>query len=129
MKIKGIDMERCHLYSSIEDVEREYLNSSIFVLSSRYEGFGLVLVEAMACGLPVISFDCPCGPKDIIADGKEGLLIESGNVTAMAHGLMTLINDADMRRSMSEAARKNALRFNFIQIASEWTCLFESLSQ
>lgn len=129
VKDLGINTERCHLYGSVKDVKSEYLNSSIFVLSSRYEGFGLVLIEAMACGLPIVSFDCPCGPHDIVTNGKEGMLIENGNVMALAHGLITLINDEDMRKSMSETARTNALRFNFNQIADEWKCLFESMTQ
>ena len=87
MKELGIDDNRCHLYGPTTDIQQEYVNSSIFVFSSRFEGFGMVLVEAMACGLPVVSFDCPCGPKDIIKDGEDGILVENGNIKLFASSL------------------------------------------
>ena len=80
----GIEASRCHLNGPTTNIQLEYANSSLFVFSSRFEGFGMVLVEAMACGLPVVSFSCPCGPKDIIKDGEDGLLVENGNVDALA---------------------------------------------
>ena len=66
MKELGIDSSRCHLNGPTSNIQQEYANSSLFVFSSRFEGFGMVLVEAMSCGLPVVSFACPCGPKDIV---------------------------------------------------------------
>ena len=80
----GIDIDRCHLNGPVEDVVKVYQDSSIFILSSRFEGFGLVLVEAMACGLPVVSFDCPAGPDEIITDGVDGLIVPFGDVHALA---------------------------------------------
>ena len=71
----SVDPRRCHLNSSLVDVESEYLRSSILVQPSRTEGFGLVLVEAMACGLPVVAFDCENGPRSLIEDGEDGFLI------------------------------------------------------
>jgi glycosyltransferase involved in cell wall biosynthesis len=83
----SIDKTRCHLNSSVVDVESEYVNSSILVQPSRTEGFGLVLVEAMACGLPVISFDCENGPRSIITDGEDGFLIPPFDVESFANRL------------------------------------------
>ena len=118
MKALGIDDNRCHLNGPTSNVQHEYINSSIFVFSSRFEGFGMVLVEAMACGLPVVSFDCPCGPKDIIKDGEDGILVENGNIELLASSLSILINDESLRKSMSKAGQKNAQRFNIVHIAT-----------
>ena len=128
MKALGVDDNRCHLNGPTSNVQHEYINSSIFVFSSRFEGFGMVLVEAMACGLPVVSFDCPCGPKDIIKDGEDGILVENGNIELLASSLSILINDESLRKSMSKAGQKNAQRFNIVHIAEQWRDLFESLN-
>ena len=104
----GIDRSRCRLNGRTNDVESEYCSSSIFVLSSRFEGFGMVIVEAMACGLPVVSFDCPWGPRSIISNGEDGLLVESNNVVALADALSRLMGDEALRRSMSIAGQRNA---------------------
>ena len=122
-----IDRERCCLHARTDDVEKEYRISSIFVLSSRFEGFGMVLTEAMACGLPVVAFDCPWGPRSIIADGKDGLLVEKGNVKALADALARLMSDENLRRSMAEAGVRNVQRFSLNSIAGRWKSLFESL--
>ena len=122
----GIDTSRCHLNGTTADIEHEYINSSAFVFSSRFEGFGMVLVEAMSCGLPVVSFNCPCGPKDIVRGGS-GILVENGNVDALAEGLAQLMNDEALRRSMSKAGLENVKRFGIERIAEQWRHLFESV--
>ena len=121
----SIDRSRCILYGRTNAIKQEYCNSGIFVLSSRFEGFGMVLVEAMACGLPVVSFCCPCGPKDIVKDGEDGLLIENGNVMALADGMSRLMNDDILRKSMATAGKDNVKRFSMEQIAMCWKTLFE----
>lgn len=123
----GIDRNKCVLHGRTSDVENEYLNSSIFVCSSRFEGFGLVMVEAMACGLPVVSFDCPWGPRSIITNSKDGLLVENGNIAEMADGLSNLMLDDQLRNSMSQAAPKNVKRFDINQIAERWRLLFSEI--
>ena len=123
----GIDASRCHLNGPTTNIQQEYANSSLFVFSSRFEGFGMVLVEAMACGLPVVSFSCPCGPKDIISDGKDGLLIENGNVDALADGLFRLMSDDQLRNSMSQVGIEKSKRFNIEQIAECWKMMFETI--
>lgn len=128
MKTFGVDAKRCHLNGPTPNIQQEYVNSSIFVFSSRFEGFGMVLVEAMACGLPVVSFDCPCGPKDIVKDNEDGILVENGNIDLLASSLSRLMNDETLRQSMSKAGLKNVQRFNIEQIAEQWRLLFESLN-
>ncbi len=78
-------------------------SSSILALSSRYEGFGLVILEAMACGLPVVSYACPCGPKDIITDGIDGFLVPDGDEIILAERICRLIEDEELRKRMGAA--------------------------
>lgn len=123
----GIDKTRCHLNGSTEDIEKEYSESSLFVLSSRFEGFGMVIVEAMSCGLPVVSFACPCGPRYIINDGQDGLLVENGNVEQLSQSILSLIKDDDRRKQMGKTARINAQRFDINIIAERWQQQFKMI--
>ncbi len=121
----GIDRRRCQLNGRTTDIEQEYLKSSIAVCSSRFEGFGMVIIEAMACGLAVASFDCPWGPRSIIKDGEDGLLVENGNVGELADALVTLIQDSAKRESIAKYAIQNVKRFQMEKIAEQWRQLFE----
>ena len=123
----GLNKSRYQLHERTNDVEKAYLESSLFVLSSRFEGFGMVITEAMACGLPVVAFDCPWGPRSIITDGTDGLLVENGNVQALADALVRLMNDERLRYSMGQAGVRNVQRFYIDKIAERWKVLFESL--
>ena len=100
----GIDSNRCRLHGSLSNVTDEYLNSSVFALPSRFEGFGLVIIEAMSCGLPVVAFDCENGPRNIISDGENGFLISPFDVEAYANQLIQLIQDADLRQKIGANA-------------------------
>ena len=122
----SIDRTRCQLHGRTNNVEQEYVNSSIFVLSSRFEGFGMVITEAMACGLPVVSFDCPWGPRSIITNHEDGLLVENGNILALAEGLSSVMSDDSLRQSMHNAGLKNVQRFGIEQIAEQWKVILES---
>ena len=123
----GLDRSRCHLNGSLEDVKDAYLNSSIFLLPSRFEGFGLVIVEAMSCGLPVVSFDCENGPRNIINNGVNGFLVPSFDVDEYADKIMRLIQDDKLRQKMGSAARLTSLHYDIHKIASQWQQLFEEL--
>lgn len=123
----GLDRKRCILNDSISDVQSEYLSSSLFVCTSRFEGFGMGIIEAMACGLPVVAFDCLWGPRSIITDGEDGLLVENGNVNKMAETLIMLMNNPQSIKSMAQNARKNVQRFDIDIIAEKWRKLFDSL--
>ena len=104
--------------------------SSIFVFPSRYEGFGLVLIEAMINGLPCISFDCPYGPSEIIKSGNDGFLIPNGNIQAMADKICFLIENENVRKEMGEKARKSVMRYTPENIMLLWNNLFnEKLNQ
>ena len=120
-----IDRSRCHLNGSTSDIKKEYLDSSLFVFSSRFEGFGMVLIEAMACGLPVVSFDCPCGPKDIVRHQEDGLLVPSGDVAKLAEAMHQMMSDDTLRRQMASKALLNVRRFQLDEIAKRWISLFD----
>lgn len=122
-----IEKKRCHLLGPTNDIKKEYLDSSIFVFSSRFEGFGMVLVEAMSCGLPCISFDCPCGPKDIISDGVDGLLVPNGDVEQLADKLSELISHPDEISRLSESALLKADSYSMDSISLRWRSMFDSL--
>ena len=113
--------------NATRNVYEKYDESSIFVLSSRYEGLPLVLIEAMSAGLPCVSFACPCGPRDVMHDGEDGFLVATGDVKGLANGICRLIEDAEMRKRFGMAARKNVERFKEEHIMAQWIKLFESL--
>lgn len=121
-------MDTLYLEEQTPDIIRNYCRSSIFVLSPRYEGFGMVITEAMSCGVPPVSFTCPCGPRDIIDDGKNGLLVENGNIEMLAEKICYLIENDEIRRKMGQQARIDVERFKIEQIAEQWKQLFESLT-
>ena len=116
-----------HLMPATKNIVEEFSKSSIFVLSSRFEGFGLVLAEAMSCGLPCISFDCPYGPRDIITNEEDGILVENGNIMALAKALKRLMADENLRQSMGEKAIINVARYDSSSIMNRWEELFSSL--
>lgn len=123
----GIPSNCCILNGRTNEIEKEYLNSSIYVCSSRFEGFGMVIIEAMACGLAVVSFDCPWGPSSIIANGEDGILVENERVDLLAEAMSSLIDNPDKREMLAKSAIQNVQRFCMDQIAERWKNLFESL--
>lgn len=123
----SIDGGRCRLNNCVSDVQKEYLSSSFFVCTSRFEGFGMGIIEAMACGLPVVAFDCLWGPRSIITNGEDGLLVENGNIEELGNTILSLINNPDKINEMSRNARRNVCRFNIEEIAGKWKKLFNTL--
>ena len=122
-----IDSDRCFFNGRTSDVISEFVNSSIAVCSSRFEGFGMVIAEAMACGLPVVSFDCPWGPRAIISNGEDGLLVDNGSVEKLAEAIIQMIQYPEQRKTMANKAIENVQRFKIDQIAEKWKSLFETL--
>ena len=125
----SIDKKRCHLNASLVSVEEGYLRSSILVQPSRTEGFGLVIVEAMACGLPVIAFDCENGPRSILTDGEEGYLIPAFDVELFADRLKKLMSDENLRRNMGDKGQKKSQCYHIDSIGRQWKQLFDDLMQ
>lgn len=123
----NLDKRRCRLYERIHDVQEEYIDSSLFVCTSRFEGFGMGIIEAMACGLPVVAFDCLWGPRSIITNTEDGILVENGNVKKFAEAILYLIENPVKLQKMSDNAHDNVWRFNIEGIALKWQKLFDEV--
>lgn len=123
---KGLS-DRISINEPTDKIYDEYQTSDFFVLSSRYEGFPLVLNEAMSCGIPCVAFRCKYGPEDAIIDGENGLLVENGNVTDLAQKILWMTGHLAECASMGIAARKAARRYMPDIIMTQWINLFKHL--
>lgn len=111
------------------DIFKQYIKSSILLLTSLYEPFGLVLPEAMSCGLPVVSFDCPYGPANIITDSVDGFLIPNRNVNEFADKVCLLMSDEQLRKKMGNAGIKSSQRYKASLIMPMWDNLFNMIKK
>lgn len=111
-----------------KQIGEEYVKSDMLVMSSNYEGFPMVMIEAMACGLPVVSFDYKCGPKDIIQPGINGLLVPNGDIQALADAMMKVMEDEAYRKMLSLNARKVVDTYSEQAVMSQWIRLFTSIT-
>lgn len=114
------------MHEPTNDIMQKYLESSICVVSSVYEGFSMTILEAMACGVPCVSFDCPYGPHNIIKDGEDGILVEYLNSQALGNNICNLIENEELRIRLGHNARVNVQRFSEDNIMKKWIELFNS---
>lgn len=127
-QITAMNLEYCvALAGRSSEVDKHLLASSIFALSSEFEGFGLVILEAMECGLPVVSYDCKYGPSDIIADGKDGYLVPVNDVKMLADKIGTLIEDVELRTEMGRNAKMKAKQYYPEALAQRWMRFFSNV--
>jgi glycosyltransferase involved in cell wall biosynthesis len=142
LRIFGEGEQRRHLESLIDQLDiaahvelagfsdrllQEFAQSSFFILSSRFEGLPMVLLEAMSCGLPVVSFDCPTGPSDVVEPGVDGFLVPPEDVGALSHEIISMIEMGDRRRQMADAAYTKSLEYRIPAVAAQWETMFEGL--
>lgn len=120
---------RALLMGGFSPIESEWAKGSIAAVTSSAESFGMTLVEAMRCGLPVVSTDCPVGPREILRDGEDGFLVPNGEVEGIAWGLRRLMADEPLRRSMGAAALRNAARYDPAAVADRYLELFEDAAR
>lgn len=113
------------VFGPAADIKAEYAAASIFVLTSRYEGLPMVLLEAQAAGLPIVSYECKCGPRDIVNDDFDGFLIPEGDMVAFAAKLRRLMRDSALRAKMGSRAAQFSGRFQEDRIMDMWMNIFE----
>lgn len=125
-QIKQYQIGNVFLHQPTNDVYSCYAQSDFYVMSSRFESFGLVLIEAMSCGLPVISFDCKYGPQSIVQNGETGLLVPQGNIEEMAIVICSMIENNEMRHRMAMNARSESLNYHPQNIMPIWLECYKS---
>ncbi|GDY52518.1 hypothetical protein SVIO_031410 [Streptomyces violaceusniger] len=126
-------IDRLGLYNNVflmgpaNPLDPEWAKGSIAAVTSSLESFGMTIVEAMRCGLPVVSTDCPHGPAEIIDNGVDGRLVPTGDIDAIAAALLDLINNDELRQQMGQAALKDSARFDPSRVAGRYETLFSEL--
>jgi glycosyltransferase involved in cell wall biosynthesis len=114
-------------HEPIKNINEKYLEASIYLMPSRFEGFGMVLIEAMASGLPCISYDCPCGPRAIIKDNYNGFLIENGNENEFVKTVSNLIDNENLRIQIGKNSKESVNKYDIDEIMNLWDKLFTEL--
>lgn len=115
------------LKGKTDDIVNKYLDSSLFVLSSRDEAFGLVITEAEACGLPIITFDCPSAPAELVEHGKNGYVVPLGDVKSLSEKICKLIENENLRKEMGKQSKKLSERFHIDVIKEQWNRLYQQI--
>lgn len=115
-----------NVFSFVKNIEEKYLESSILVMTSRFEAFPMVLIEAMSLGLPSISYDCPSGPRSIITDNENGFLIPNGNLDLFAEKLSFLIENEELRMKFGTASKEKMKEYQLEPVMKQWKALLEN---
>ncbi|MGI9887683.1 glycosyltransferase family 4 protein [Vibrio chagasii] len=125
--IEKYSLNNVELFPFTQDIDGKYQSSSVFVLSSRFEGLGMVLIEALAHELPCISFDCPAGPRTIIKHGVNGTLVPTGDIEKLADAISELIGSEELRDEYSRNSIDSIKEFSEVSVVSKWNVMLEGL--
>ena len=117
------------LVSPTKSIDKVYLDASLLAMSSRYEGLPMVLLEAQAFGLPIVSFACKCGPKDIVTDGETGFLAAENDIKGLAQQMAKLMENTQLRKQMGRKAKEASRRYAEDTVMAKWMELFDSLKK
>lgn len=128
-EIRLNNIKNINIYPPTSNIEPPILDSSIYVLPSRFEGLPMALLETMSYGLPPVAFACPCGPKDIIIDGVNGFLINQFDIKSYEERLCELIENHDLRLRLGTKARESMKNYSHIEIMNKWLELFKNLKK
>lgn len=124
-QIKRLGLKNIKLIPATSNIREKYLESSIYVMTSRYEGLPMVLLEAISCGLPIVSFDCQCGPAELISK-ENGYLVPVGKIEILADKIIKLIKNEELRKKMGEESKKISYKYSEKKIMTKWRELFEN---
>ncbi|KRB56890.1 glycosyltransferase family 4 protein [Flavobacterium sp. Root186] len=116
-----------NVFNFVKNIEEKYLESSILVMTSRFEAFPMVLIEAMSLGLPSISYDCPSGPRSIISDNENGFLIPNENLDLFSEKLSFLIENEELRMKFGAASKESMQKYQLDPVMKQWSSLLENL--
>jgi glycosyltransferase involved in cell wall biosynthesis len=126
---KGLE-EVIKIHEPVDDIQSRYQEHDLLVFPSRYlDALPMVLIEAMASGLPLASFNSPCGPKDLIRDGVNGFLVQTGDITTLSEKIIALIESPALRRSMGKAAGESSIAYKLETVMPQWIHLFEMIDK
>jgi len=121
--------EVVQLRPATREIGQEMASAGMFVLSSRFEGFGRVVLEALSKGLPVVSFDCPRGPAEIITDGQDGVLVPPEDVVGLSAAMLALIEDGELRRRLGDAGPAKAAQYDLPSITARWEDRLQAVAE
>ncbi|CNJ06388.1 WbcM protein [Yersinia aldovae] len=129
-KIRELNLKNIKLLPTTLNVVELYNQSEIYVMTSRFEGFGMVLIEAKACGLPIIAYDCDTGPSELIIDNEDGYLVPFDDSDMFVERLILLINNENLREAMSMKSLENAGQYRIEStIGNKWKNLIENINK
>ncbi len=127
--IQKKELNNIQIHPFTQDINQQYANSSLCLLTSHFEGFALVLLEAMKHGVPCITYDCPYGPSDVVNDNECGYVVENDNILQFAEKTCKLIENPELRAAFTKAAIKKSKTYDMSTIMEKWTTLFNSLQK